>query len=562
MRNLPNCLFPTIIVLTLQFLSAPTTAAIVTTKVQAKDSRKLVDEFEFVNDSYYDSRTGVLRQFMEDLMVTVDKGDPKITVNSQLDADGTWTSGNKDPLISIDKLMPSTDFPAINQRVYETAYGLQTNIKILVDVFSPDLFSSDPKTFLGENDVYYLITKKRGILFYYISRIVAYGLVLFVLLKFINQDYKVTDYGVEPEDLMKSPPKLNRVQLIMLIAALSLSVGMLYPYTVAREQLLSSFSDMLFRFKEIAFIIQRVINSNEDINQLFVKVPDADKSSFHVQSPLSKAVDFASNDVANADSFLTSFTMPEAMINVMAPLTLTIIGVAIFLMDRHAVINRNVKTQFAVFLAVGATLVFTLITLEKFVAGLSSVNDFCLSMMRYGNQAVYPYQGIGITHLLGCSVENNVFQQLYVNLIAQNAALKIFNNEMYIIGRESVTSTDEALEVIGFLQRLENSTPTIDRLAVLIRKNTAVIHDLLKINSCNTIKSWINQTQKDVCWAASGQAMTGFVLLLVYALLLIALLFVSFALFKAMSRKKVGAELMSAYAQKDKVSNEVVTEDR
>lgn len=549
------------IVLTLHFLSAPTTAAIVATKAKTEVTRKLVEEFEFVNNSYFDSRTGVMRQFMEDLMATVNEGDPKISVNSQMDADSTWTTGNRDPLISIDKLMPSTDFPAINQRVYESAYELQLHIKVLVDIFSPDLFSTDPRTFLGENDVYYLITKKRGILFYYISRIVAYGLILFVLLKFVNHDHKTTDYGVEAEDLSKASPKLNKVQLFLIIAALTFSVGMLFPYTVAREQLLKSFSDMLFKFKEIAFIIQRVIESNEDINKLFVKVPDGDNSSFHVQSPLIKAVDLAEHDVKNADSFLTSFTMPEAMINVMAPLALSILGAALILMDRHAAIKRSLKTQFAVFLTVGVTLVFSLITLEKFVAGLSSINDFCLSMMRYGNQSVYPYQGIGITHLLGCSVENNVFQQIYVNLIAQNAALKIFNNEMYKVGRDRVTSTDEALEVIAFLQRLESSTPAIDRLAVLIRKNTAVIQDLLKINSCNTIKSWINQTQKDVCWAASGQAITGFVLLLIYALMFVVLLFVSFALFKAMSRKKVGAALMNSYAQKDKISNEFAPED-
>jgi hypothetical protein len=312
---------------------------------------------------------------------------------------------------------------------------------------------------------------------------------------------------------------------------------------------------MLFRFRDVGVTIDSIIKSNTEVNGLKVKVPGDSANRLWIQNPISSAVELSHRDIATADSFISSFTAPQAMTDFIGPLILSLCVVVTLLMHRHAYKNRSVSVQFGVFLSVSFTLVYTFVTLERYVTGFSAINDFCLSMARYGNQAVYPYQGIGITRLLGCSVQNQVFQQLYINLIAQSAALKIFNNEMSLIGREQVDSIEEALEVIGFLQRLESSTGTIDQLGTALHKNTAAVQSLLKINGCNPVKAWINAAQTDVCLSGSQSALGGLLLLMLMAVLLIALVFLSFATYQAMNRKMIGEKVVIAIKNREQFDN-------
>ena len=60
----------------------------------------------------------------------------------------------------------------------------------LINILNPDFFSEDPKMFLGDHDSYFKIVKKRSILFYYLSRIILYSTLIYILFKFLTGKVK------------------------------------------------------------------------------------------------------------------------------------------------------------------------------------------------------------------------------------------------------------------------------------------------------------------------------------------------------------------------------------
>lgn len=520
-------------------------------------SRHLVDELAFNTDSYFDSRTGVLRQFMEDLLKSQGQGDPKISITSVMDADSTYTTGNGDRIATLDRLLPLVDPPNINQRVLEAARDFHLSLKVFLSGLDPDIFSENPHTFLGEHAVYYSLTRKRGLIFYYLSRLTAYAVLGFLLVRFVLGNNHPFPDELGMEDLRRKRPGILKAQLVLFLVAFPLLIAVFGTYFKSRSLVTQSMSDLLFRFRDIGVTISGVLKSNQEVNSLKVRVLGDNSGRFHIQTPIADAVPLAAKDVGVVDSFISNFALPATISDFIGPLVLLSLVIIAFILDRALATKVRSSTQMGVFLCVSAALVFNLILLERDVTSLSTMNDFCLNMVRFGSQPVFPYQGIGITNLLGCSVENHVFQQLYINLIAQNAAVKIFNNEMFVIGREQVKSTDEALEVIRFLQRLESSTPAIDRLGTLLRKNTQTIQDLLKINGCNPVKAWINVAQRDVCLTSSQMAASGLGSLLTLAGVLAALLFISIIGYAAIVRHKTGQKVCRTVLHTEQFPNKV-----
>ena len=60
----------------------------------------------------------------------------------------------------------------------------------MINFLNPDLFSEDPKMFLGDHESYFKIVKKRSILFFYLSRLILYFTVIYIILKFILKKMK------------------------------------------------------------------------------------------------------------------------------------------------------------------------------------------------------------------------------------------------------------------------------------------------------------------------------------------------------------------------------------
>lgn len=524
---------------------------------QTNKHRKLVDNYEFTTDEYYDQRTGVLRLFMEDLLKSTNQYDPSIKINTKVGSDNSFTTGNNDSLPSVDKLMPNVNGAVINQNVLEAAKDFQNDLKVMFDTLNPDIFSEDPKIFIGENEAYYLIMQKRGIVFYFMSRIVFYGLLVFLFSKFVSTSFRPFDRKLKTDEITDAKKGWKWTQKCLILFVLGSSIALFGMFDRSGHEIRNSFTDMYFRFRQINANINSIMISNSDINQMNIKLPDNKDARFVIQNQLDTAIISAQSDIEVADRFLSSFTMDQNVTNMIIPFVLFVAGSVMLLLDHLSYKKQGYQTQFAVFLISALALSYVLFALDKYVSGFSGINDFCLSMMRYGTRLAYPFQGLGVNKLLGCSVQNDVFQQLYVNLIAQNAALKIFNNEMYRIGRDKVDSTEAALEVVRILTILESSNPRIDRIGVLLNKNSKVIQDLMSLNGCSSIKGWINDSQKDLCLVASRHVLDGFILLVLLCAVLAVMVWLSYYLFvlaiKLNTRLKV---IQYAYKQ-DSYGNDI-----
>lgn len=57
-----------------------------------------------------------------------------------------------------------------------------------MEILNPDFFEEEPNMFLGDHDAYFKIVKKRSIFFFYLSRVILYLLIIFLILQFIERD--------------------------------------------------------------------------------------------------------------------------------------------------------------------------------------------------------------------------------------------------------------------------------------------------------------------------------------------------------------------------------------
>lgn len=53
---------------------------------------------------------------------------------------------------------------------------------------NPDFFEEEPNMFLGDYDAYFKIVKKRSIFFFYLSRIILYLIIFFMIMQFVDKD--------------------------------------------------------------------------------------------------------------------------------------------------------------------------------------------------------------------------------------------------------------------------------------------------------------------------------------------------------------------------------------
>lgn len=519
--------------------------------------RKLVDNFEFTTTDYFDSRTGVLRTYMEDLLKSLNKYNNNIKIASMLDSDNTFTTGNKDSLANLEKLIPNMDFKIVSQKVLDDARVLHESLKSFFNWITPDLFSEDPDMFIGDSSSYYLIVQKRGIVFYYLSRIMLYSLILYLFYVFILDKGLKFKKLAEPEKDLQKQPTRRWIQPTLIAFFIIGSLSLMRVMGIPRDKMNDSFSDLIFRFKNIKSSINSIIKQNNEINKLNIKVPNDKSSKFFIQNRLEAAIPLATKDIEFTDKFISSFQQQKYVTNLTIALVLTIGGLILFGFDRYAAKSKSTKIQFWIIIITGLTLSYLLSSLDRFFSGFTGINDFCLSMMWHGKKTISPFQGFGVSSLLGCSVQNNAFQQLYVNLIAQNAALKVFNNEMYKIGRETVKTTDDALQMIKYMSVLDCSNSQIDSIGKLLIKNTEVIKNLLEINGCNNIRAWINNSQRDFCVVATKMVLWSFILMIFAAVVLGALFAFSFYLFNTMTKNHSRERILNFNWRGETVINEV-----
>lgn len=145
------------------------------------NARSLDDLSPFASQTSYDQETQDLKLFLSNSVKLSKADDPRYITHTQIQADGTFTSGNLDQLDNIEALLKN--HPVIIQDFEEIKRVDKYNqeIKEILGYFNFDWFSEDPKVFTGDQDSYYNIVKKRSIILYYVSRILLYVTIVYVL---------------------------------------------------------------------------------------------------------------------------------------------------------------------------------------------------------------------------------------------------------------------------------------------------------------------------------------------------------------------------------------------
>lgn len=58
----------------------------------------------------------------------------------------------------------------------------------MIQILNPDFFEEEPNMFLGDYDAYFKIVKKRSIFFFYLSRVILYLIIFFMIMQFVDRD--------------------------------------------------------------------------------------------------------------------------------------------------------------------------------------------------------------------------------------------------------------------------------------------------------------------------------------------------------------------------------------
>jgi hypothetical protein len=524
-------------------------------------TRKLIDGFQFRNNNFYDPRTAEMRNFLEDLRSPHNSETNNAHLKTIMDPDSTSTTGNASPIDCLSDLMPAYDSPVVSDDVYRLALAYQLAIKTKLNRLNPDIFSEDPSIFLGDKDTYFVIIKKRGLIFFYLSRMVLYGMLVYLLLHLILRDFRREKLDLaETEFAPQKTRMLSGVQLAVLITVTLFSVGTLLYVEKPKQETSQVFSSLFYSFKEISGRVASVIGRNKAVNARRLSVPGRSGGRFVVQDRLSQSQSKADSDLQkvnaflNASSHLTSITdnIPAIV------LSLTSLGLlGLFVIGKK---DKSVGIQFGMFVVASLGVAYLLGTLDRFVVGFSGLNDMCLGILKFGQNPVLPYQGFGITSFLGSSVKNEVFQQLYVNTIAQNSALVLFNGELKAMGRDPVENAAQAVKTTAYLRSLESSNQVLEDYANLLESNTQSLRDLLSLSGGNVVKRWVIDAQRDLCLTSSRHIMNlfGIYIALIFLLGAAALLSLSLMWWFVQLKKRKQADNFLLHA--DHFENRFISE--
>ncbi len=208
-------------------------------------------------------------------------------------------------------------------------------------------------------------------------------------------------------------------------------------------------------------------------------------------------------DVDIANDFTNNMLKNSYLTNYSSSITIFFLGIILTGISSVSIINKDSKFQIILFLLAGLSLSYILYTQGLFFANYSGLHDICNSIIQLGELSTLPQDGVGLIKFIGCSNVNIFFQQLMINLVAQNSALKLFNNQMYQLKRTSVSSAQEAFQVFNYLKNLDSSSTHLASINEILTKNENIILDLLSLNKCNLIKHWVFEAQENLCLNAS-----------------------------------------------------------
>ena len=466
------------------------------------NARSLVEEYTLDNTDFFDPMTVDLKDYLEELEDSLSKDSEDIVITTSMNADKSYTTGNKDHMDEIDNLVPDFDMPVRDMARAEMAKKHHTFLETVIQVFSPDPFSEDPRMFLGDHAAYFKIVKKRSMFFYYISRLILYLSIFYIIVKFLNRkkDETPTTSGLYNKSEHNAMMWIQASSIWLLF----IGAGVVF-YMIGNPKSLmdNAGSTLTYNFREINITSHEISKLIDEINAEKIKVPNDQFGFFSITNIIKNSLKNMEEDVETSQDFSTNMLKNPHLTSYFTPISLFFFAMILAGLSSVAYVNKNSSFQIVLFLISSLCLSYLIYNTGMYFSNFSGLHDICDSIIKVSDQERMPEKGMGLIKFVGCTAENIFFQQLIINLKAQNASLKLFNNELYKIKREFVHSAKDAVELPDYLNRLDANNVEIKTFAELLKKNEDILTHLMTINKCNKIKSWLNKEEHGLCYDGS-----------------------------------------------------------
>lgn len=488
-----------------------------------RDERILMEEYKLESTDFFDPITIDLKEYITELEESFIKDSADIFINTSLNADRSYTTGNMDMIDDYDNLLPNYDAPYIDVERANKSKEHQTRVTSLVNIFGPDFFSEDPQLFLGDHAAYFKIVKKRSMVFYYVSRVILYVSIFYIIVKFLNRkkDEKVSVEGLYNKNEHSIMMWAQGVSIWLLFV----SAGTVF-YMVGHPKSIidNAGSTLIYNFREINITAHEVSDMITDINRDKIKITKDNFGFFSVTNLIETSLEQVGHDVDLAKEFSSSMLKNPHLTSYSTPIALFFFALVLTGLSSVSFVNKNPHFQVLLFLVSSLCLSYLIYNTGMYFSNFSGLHDICTSIIKVAEQEKMPETGLGLIKFVGCTSENIFYQQLIINLKAQNAARKLFNNELFKTHRDFVVSARDAVDMSNYLNRLDSNNVSIKIFADLLQKNEQILTKLMTINKCNKIKDWLGKEEYSLCYEGSVRFMYIFFVYLVMIFMYLVLM--------------------------------------
>ena len=473
-------------------------------------ARQLREDINLISQEMEDKGTQEMKEFFDEIEEHHANDNEAIEINTNLNSDKSSTTGNVDDVEDLETILPSYDDPVMDEDDRAVTKEHHKFLDKMINVLNPDFFSEDPQMFLGDHDSYFKIVKKRSILFYYLSRIILYTTLLYIILKFISGKGTKTNF-ISRETYSKK--KFNCFVCLQIFSLTIVIIGSLSIFTIIGEPkgiIDDAGSNLIYEFRNINVTSHEISDHIDEINNDKIKIPIDIYGVFSVTNTIKMVLESIEEDVNIATDFSKNMLENPYLTNYSIALTIFFMGCLLFGISYASIVKKSPNFQIALFFISGLSLSYVVYTMGMFFANYSALHDICNSVITVNERPRMPEQGIGLIKYIGCTQENVFFQQLYINLKAQNSARKLFNNEMFKIHRNYIRNPEQGLRVAAYLKKIDSSSVEISSYANLLDTNKMIIYKLMSINKCNMIKEWLGNAETTLCYDGSSSLLMVF----------------------------------------------------
>lgn len=516
-------------------------------------ARKASDMIELINTSFYTEETTDMYNFLEKMNGKNSVSLSELGIHTAVNADMSFTTGNLDSVENIDDVLPNYNMPYSDEQLASEAKDHFNKVESIVGFLNLDLYSEDPGVFLGDNESYFRITRKRGLVFFYLYRIILYGsLLLLFFTMFMKQ--RIQAQEINNEQVRKQHRFLMWGQWALMGTVLLMSLGMVFYMIEPTEQIDNASSDFLFGFRKINLTAHNISESINEINDLHLELPG--KKQFGIGNIIQGSLPDVEQDVLSAQNFSENMLRNPSLTNYSYAFLLFFVSLLLIGLNIGSVRTKESKYQVGLFLASCFILSYSVYNLGQFFSNYSTLHDICRAIKQYSGQEL-PESGVGLITFVGCSKENNFFHQLVLASKAQSSALKLFNYEVAKLNRAPVPTKETALQLAKYLLRIDQSTVEINTYADLIVKLDKLLVNLLSISKCNLIREWVSQTEVKLCYGCSQKLLNIFWLNWIIIAALLLLMLASLFSIKVLGRIQAMNILQNKKLNRERFNNEV-----